>query len=165
MSFASARLVALAGALAFGAALVSVPAHAQTRDRSGGSAFAIEALGGTAGSLAGVGVGLLLSGAWTDRCNNEDLACLLRQIAATGVVSVAGATAGTYIAGRAADTGPSFVGGLLGAVAGAAAGAGVIHLLTEETRVADNNATLAVAYSVTQGIVSALGSRLLSRLR
>lgn len=135
--------------------------EAQRDPRSGASAFTVEALGGTVGSLAGVGAGLLLTRA-VNECESEDLVCNLRRAATTGVASVVGATVGTYVAGRAANTEPSVVGSLLGAVAGAAAGVGVVHLLTEETNVARNNATLVVAFSLTQGVVTAIGSRLVS---
>ena len=141
-----------------------LPLEAQRDPRAGASAFAVEALGGTLGSLAGVGAGLLITRA-VNECESEDLVCDLRRVATTGVASVAGATAGTYVAGRAADTEPSLLGAFLGALAGTAAGVGVVHLLTEETNVARNNATLVVAYSVTQGIVAGLGSRIVSSLR
>jgi hypothetical protein len=150
--------------LLIGSVLLLLPfrlLEAQRDPRSGASALAVEALGGTVGSLAGVGAGLLLTRA-VNECESEDLVCNLRRAATTGVASVVGATVGTYVAGRAADTEPSIVGSLLGAVAGAAAGVGVVHLLTEETNVARNNATLVVAFSVTQGIVTAIGSRIVS---
>jgi hypothetical protein len=146
------------------ALIPSVASHAQREPRRGTGAFAIEAVGGTAGSLAGVGLGLAISRA-NDECGSEDLACQLRQAATTGTVSVIGATAGAFLAGRTATTEPSVAGSLLGAVAGAAAGVGVIHLLTEETKLARNNGTLVVAYSVTQGVVSALGSRIVAAVR
>lgn len=139
--------------------------EAQREPRRGVAALTIEALGGTAGSLAGVGIGLLVSGAASDTCGSEDLACDLKQAATTGVISVAGSTAGTYLAGRAGNTQPSLVGSLLGAIVGAAAGVGVVHLLTEETKLARNNATLVVAYSVTQGLVTAIGSRIVAVAR
>ena len=141
-----------------------VTAHAQREPHRGAAAFGIEAAGGTAGSLAGEGVGLAISRA-NDRCDSEDLACGLRQAATTGAVSVIGATAGTFLVGRSANTEPSVVGSFLGAIAGAAAGVGVIHLLNEETNVASNNATLVVAYSITQGIVAAIGSRIVAAAR
>jgi uncharacterized membrane protein YfcA len=147
--------------------LMLVPSHllhGQRDQRSSGSAFAIEALGGVAGSLAGVGAGLLITRA-VGGCESEDLVCNLRRAATTGAAGVVGATAGAYLAGRAGDTEPSVIGSLLGALAGAAAGVGVLHLLTEETSLGDNNATLVVAYSVTQGIVAAIGSRIVSAAR
>jgi uncharacterized membrane protein YfcA len=160
------RLIAIATLLLLGPSLsLGAQREPEREVRRGGAAFAIEAMGGVGGSLAGVGAGLLISGAATNECDVEDLVCGLKQAATTGVVSVVGATAGTYIAGRAANTEPSFVGSLLGAIAGAAAGVGVMHLLNEETKIARNNATLAVAYSVTQGVVAALGSRLIAAVR
>jgi hypothetical protein len=138
---------------------------AQREPRSGASAFTIEALGGTAGSALGVGAGLLVSHAAGECESEEDLECDLRQAATTGLVSVVGATAGTYLVGRAANTESSFAGSLLGALAGAAAGVGVIHLLTNEANLSSNNTTLVVAYSVTQGIVAALGSRIVAAVR
>ena len=137
---------------------------AQRDPRAGASALAIEAVGGVAGSLAGVGAGLLITRA-VNECESEDLVCDLRRVTTTAVASVIGAAAGTYVAGRAADTDPSLLGGILGALAGTAAGVGVVHLLTEETNVARNNATLVIAYSVTQGIVAAVGSRVVASFR
>ena len=149
-------------------ALLLVPRlslEAQRETRSAASAFAIETLGGTAGSALGVGAGLLISRATNECQSEEDLECQLRQAATTGLVSVVGATAGTYLVGRAANAEPSFAGSLIGALAGAAAGVGVIHLLTEEANVSSNNTTLVVAYSLTQGVVAALGSRIVAAVR
>ena len=137
---------------------------AQREPRSGGAAFTIEAVGGVVGSLVGVGAGVFVTRA-VDECDSEDLACNLKQTATTGAVSVVGATAGAYLVGRSTNTEPSFAGSLLGAVAGAAAGVGVVHLLNEESNLANNNATLVVAYSVTQGIVAAIGSRIVAAIR
>jgi uncharacterized membrane protein YfcA len=132
--------------------------------RRGSAALTFETLGGIAGSLVGVGGGLLIAKAGNE-CGNEDLACGLEQAATTGLVSIVGATAGTYLAGRAANTEPSVLGAFLGSIAGVAAGVGVIHLLTEESKVASNNATLVAAYSITQGLVAAIGSRLVAAVR
>jgi uncharacterized membrane protein YfcA len=137
---------------------------AQRAPRSGGSAFAVEAVGGVVGSLVGVGAGLLIANA-VNACESEDLVCDIRRVTTTGVASIAGATLGTVVAGRTADTQPSTLGAFLGALAGTAAGVGMVHLLTEETKIARNNATLVVAYSVTQGIVAAVGSRIVSGIR
>ena len=159
------QLVSVLSALLLCPAFAAVAQRQQEPEiRRGAAAFTFETVGGVGGSLLGVGGGLLIANAAND-CESEDLACNLEQAATTGLVSVIGATAGTYLVGRAANTQPSFVGSLLGAVAGAAAGVGVIHLLTEESNLANNNATLVAAYSVTQGIVAALGSRLVAAVR
>src|SRR5687767_15774991 len=73
--------------------LLLVPAlslDAQREPRRGAPAFAAETLGGTAGSMAGVGVGLLITRA-VEECESEDLVCDLRRVATTGVASVVGA--------------------------------------------------------------------------
>ena len=124
--------------------------------RSGGSAFLIEAAGGIAGSLAGFA--LVYSAA--DDCEPEDLACDLGHAGAAVGVSTAAAAGGVFLAGRLGKTDPSGVGAALGALVGAVAGLGMAHLVTEELNVVNSDAGAIITYSVTQGIVAALGSRI-----
>jgi hypothetical protein len=131
---------------------------------SGARAFAVEAVGGTVGSALGIGLGLAI--ARPDNCpSNEDLACILRRLGTVGIVGVAGATVGTFVAGRWAASDPSIVGALLGAAVGAAAGIGLEHLVTEELNQSLGNAGAVVLFSVTQGILAAAGSRIGAALR
>jgi hypothetical protein len=64
-----------------------------------------------------------------------------------------------------ADTRPSTPGAIAGSLAGIAAGIGVVHLFSEELDLTRSDAALFVTYSLTQGIVTALGSRIGAWLR
>src|SRR5215213_3141780 len=88
--------------------LPAASADAQTSTRSGVSAFAIEAAGGTVGSVAGVALGLAV--ARIDSCDSEDLACILSGLSVGGLGGAVGATVGTVLVGRKFDTRPSTAG-------------------------------------------------------
>jgi hypothetical protein len=142
-------------------------APAQRADPAGISdarAFASEALGGTVGSALGIAIGLAVAG-YEDCPPEYDVVCPLRKLGITGIVSVAGATIGTVVAGRWAGAKPSAVGAFLGAAAGAAAGIGLEHLITEEMNRTLGDAGTIVLFSVTQGILAAAGSRIGARVR
>jgi hypothetical protein len=128
---------------------------------SGGESFALEAAGGIAGSLLGFGV-IYFS---NDRCGVEDLGCTLESVFTGMVLGTVASAAGTYFAGKAGNTDPSLLGASLGAVAGAGAGVGLWALFTEQLDVGNKQIAAAVSYTVTQGLVTALGSRLMRRLR
>ena len=132
-------------------------AHAQRAVRSSGEAFAIEAAGGAVGAAAGFGAAML----FTDReeCG-DDITCVLDQVAFVGALATVGAAAGTYFTGTAFDTEPNAIGAALGAVVGAAAAIGLDHLLTEELNTNAPEAVRFGAFAITQGVVTALGSRL-----
>jgi hypothetical protein len=138
--------------------LCAVNAGAQRTEPSGVRAFSIEAAGGTIGSLAGVVTGLAI--ARIDRCGDEDLSCNLSALAVGAIAGTIGATAGTVIAGRMNETRPSPIGAFAGAVAGAFAGVGAIHLLTEEANVRLNRPVVLVVFSLAQGLLTAAGSRI-----
>ena len=138
-------------------------ASAQRESRSGLSAFAIEATGAMVGSVAGVTVGLAVSG--IDRCDSEDLACILSGLSIGGVGGVVGATVGTLVAGRLYNTRPSTAGAIIGSIAGVAAGLGVVHLFTEEASIRLGRVGGVLAFSGTHGLVTALGSRIGARIR
>lgn len=149
----------------FGSLVVVAPVKvdAQRTTPSGVSAFAIEAAGATVGSLAGVTLGLVIAG--IDRCDNEDLACQLSGLSVGGVGGVVGATLGAVLIGRQLDTRPSTAGAIVGSLAGVAAGIGVVHLLTEEANVRLERVGSVLVFSVTQGLVTALGSRIGASIR
>ena len=128
---------------------------------SSGGAFLIETVGGAAGSLLGFGLLYLIG----NDCDVEDLGCNLEHAFGGIALSTATAAGGAYLAGRLADTQPSGVGAVLGSVAGAAAGIGMWHLFTEELDLVNNDLAAALSYSVTQGVVTALGSRIGRALR
>jgi hypothetical protein len=159
------KLVSLV-AMAF-AALGAPEARAQRSApvvARGARAFVVEALGGSAGSALGIGLGLVI--AKPGGCpSNDDIACILRRLGAVGIIAVAGTTVGTVVAGRWAGTDPSIVGALLGAAVGAAAGIGLEHLITEEMNQSLGDAGAVVLFSVSQGILAAAGSRLGAALR
>ena len=133
----------------------NLPAPAEHR-------FAVEAAGGVVGSLAGVGLAVAAGAA--RRCGVDDLGCVIRDVALIGAVSTAGSAAGAYGVWRWRRTEPSGLGATLGAVVGVAAGVGAMQLV-EEAGIRPNNVVRTVIYSTAQGLVTALGSRLLSRGR
>ena len=143
--------------------LHAATAHAQRETRSGVSAFAIEAAGGTVGSLAGVALGLAV--ARVDSCDSEDLTCILSGLSVGGLGGVIGSTLGTVVVGRKFDTRPSTVGAILGSLVGVAAGIGVVHLITEEASTRLGRAGSVLVFSTTQGLVTALGSRIGASIR
>jgi hypothetical protein len=130
--------------------------------RTPAEAFAIEAAGGVVGSLVGFGLVYLVD---DDDCSVEDLGCHLENAFLGIALATVGAAAGTYLAGRAADSRPSLPGAALGAIAGAAAGIGTWHFFTEELDLVNNTEAAVVVYALTQGIVTALGSRLARALQ
>jgi hypothetical protein len=130
--------------------------------RSTAQAFAIEAAGGMVGSAVGFGSVLLLKG---DDCDTEDLGCYIETASVALVASTITSAAGTYIAGRAFDTRPSGAGAMIGALAGAAAGLGTWHLFTEELDFVNKTEAAALIYAITQGLTSALGSRIVRALQ
>src|SRR6185369_15657287 len=140
------------------AALSRLPVQADSR--SGLSAFALDALGASLGSAAGLG---LVSALRSDECDAEDLTCNMGSAAAGVAVGTAGAALGDYLTGRLFDTRPSGLCATIGAIAGAAAGLGVWHLVTEDLDIMSKSGGAVLTYSVTQGVVTALGSRLIGK--
>jgi hypothetical protein len=138
-------------------------AEAQEGERSWGAKLAIEALGGTVGSLAGFGAGVLVAG--LDECDNESLLCILEDVAIAVGGSTVGSGFGAWGAGRLGSTQPSGLGAALGSLAGAAAGLGLVHLLSEDLDLNPGDGALLLSYAVTQGVLAALGSRLIAAIR
>lgn len=145
------------------AAPVRLAAVDLARRQARGAAFPIELAGATAGSLAGLGLGMLVAS--PDDCDNEDLACILRSIGVVGVFTIAGAPAGAMLLGDWADTRPSLAGAAIGSLLGAAAGAGLLRL-TEE--VDDDPFPIlysVIVYTGAHGLLTAVGSRLGALIR
>jgi hypothetical protein len=138
----------------------SVQLARHTGSRTPAQAFAIEAAGGIAGSLIGFGVVLLGDG----DCSVEDLGCHLERAFLGIVLGTLGSAAGSYLAGRAFETRPSGAGATLGAIVGAAAGIGAWHLFTEELDLVNRTEAAVIVYALTQGVMAALGSRLVRAL-
>ena len=149
-------------ALLLPAAAIATPSSAQS-SASGSKALAAEAAGGIAGSVAGVAAGLAISR--PDRCGVDDLECTIKGLGAAGIGSVIGATVGTVLAGRSVQSRPSAFGAFLGSLAGAAAGVGLVHAMTDEANLRLEKPLTVAVYSVTQGIITALCSRLAAQIR
>lgn len=144
--------------------LPSDVAAAQSVEQSDTRKLVIESAGGTLGSLAGTAIGL--AAFRVDKCpTDDDVVCVLERLSLTGVTSVVGATAGVVLIGRSRETDPSMPGALIGSIAGAAAGVGLLTL-TERQRTGTGGRVVGVLlYGVTQGLISAAGSRIGDRLR
>jgi hypothetical protein len=146
----------------------SVSSHAaiasatvQSRHDPHGS-FALQVLGGTLGSLAGVGIGLAI----TDDCTGQDdVVCALKSLSVAGALGMIGATAGVTIAGQAASERPSIIGGLVGAGVGTAIGVGLHHLITEELNQRLGDAGTLALFTISQGTFAAAGARVGTVLR
>jgi hypothetical protein len=137
-------------------ALSPGPMPAQASQRR--NAFAVEALGGMAGSLTGIAiVGL------STRCGVEDLACIITKVGAGGALGAVGATAGTIIAARAMRSPSSIGGALLGSVVGTGVGLGVHWLFNRSSDRNLGDAIVVPIFVVAQGAFAALGSRALAR--
>src|SRR5688500_15980673 len=144
--------------LAFSGVAAS-PLHAQQKPSSLGS-FLIEAAGASVGSFSG----FTIAAAALEDCGVDDLECDITHVAAATTIATAGAAGGAIVIGKWAGTEPSTTGALIGALAGAAAGLGAWHLVKEEINVATSDTGSRVVFAVTQGIVTALGSRLVRSL-
>jgi hypothetical protein len=130
------------------------------QERSGTGAWAIEAAGGSVGSLAGFGAGVLFV---DDDCG-DDLDCILDAVGTVLLTASTGSTLGAWAFGKMADTNSSLVGAALGSLAGAAAGLGVIKLI-DEAGGSGEGAGAVIGFSVAQEMVTALGSRIGAALR
>ena len=129
---------------------------------TGASAFGAEALGASVGSALGFGLVYL---AKKDECDVEDLGCNIENVIGAMALGTAGAAVGDYLAGKLFDTEPSIGGAIVGAIAGAAAGLGTWHLFTEELDIVNKGEAATATYVITQGVVTALGSRLVRALK
>jgi hypothetical protein len=136
---------------------LTVQQRSATAAPSRTGAFAYEALGGAAGSMAGFGIGYAL---FSGDCVTEELTCLLESAALTLLVSAVGAVAGSHAAGRAFDTEPSLTGATIGSLAGVLAGIGAWHLVTEDLDFVHDRVPAIMTYAGVHGVVTALGSRL-----
>ena len=135
------------------------PLHAQQKP-SPFTSFLIEAAGASAGSLSG----FTIAAAALNDCGVDDLECDITNVAAATTIATAGAAGGAIVIGKWAGTEPSTTGAIIGAVVGAAAGIGAWHFVKEEVNVATSDTGSRVVFAVTQGIVTALGSRLVRSL-
>lgn len=150
---------ALCGLLFLVGSTLAAQEPARTARFEDPAAFTIEAAAGSLASLAGIGiVGL------AHKCGVEDLACLLLKAGASGATGALGASVATYAAAGYTGSRRSFGGALLGAVVGTGVGMGVHWLLNEGTeRNLDDPWVVVPIFTLGQGIVSAVGSRLLAK--
>lgn len=124
---------------------------------NGANAFLLEALGGSVGSLVGIGlVGL------TAACGVEDLACIIKKVGAAGALGVVGATVGTTLVARRTGSDRSATGAALGAIVGTGFALGTNWLL-ERANYELGRATIVPMVVLSQGTFAAAGSRLLGR--
>lgn len=121
-------------------------------------AYFLEALGGTAGSFIGMGLVGFVS-----NCGVDDLVCLLKTVGAGGVAGVVGATVGVSLVARATGSRRSIPGAVLGAVVGTGLGV-LIHIgLDRGTERNLDDVIVIPIFTVSQGTIAALGSRLLGK--
>lgn len=156
LTAAAVAAVATGAASTAGAqAPVAAPAGARY---GGGTAFAIEALAGSVGSLAGMAV----VGLGSD-CDSDDLGCIINTIGAGGIAGMVGATVAVTLAARHTGSPRSVAGAALGAVVGTGVGLGVHYLVNKGTDRNLGEAVVIPIFAVSQGVVAAAGSRLLGR--
>lgn len=134
------------------------PVGHEQRQTSSGEAFFIEAAGGVLGSGVGAGIVLL-----STSCGGDDLGCGILKIGSAGLVGAIGATVGTTLAARHTGSRRSAVGAALGAVVGTGAGLTIQYFVTRGRASTLGDRTAAPIIIVSQGIVSAIGSRLVGR--
>lgn len=131
--------------------------------RTFAQSFGIEALGGTVGSATGLGLGLLISR--PDACGTDDIGCILERLGASGIAAAAGSALGAWGAGRWKNTEPSAIGAVIGSIAGVAAGVGMLELLERPGSGGLDPVPAFVAFTVTNGMVTALFSRIGAAIR
>jgi hypothetical protein len=143
-------------------AIIASDANAQQRSgtaarQSDPAAFLLESLGGSVGSLIGIGaVGL------SSRCGVDDLGCLILKVGAGGVLGAIGATIGASLAARYTGSPRSAFGAALGAVAGTGVGLGIHYVLNNSSdRNFDDPGVVVPIFIISQGTFAAIGSRLL----
>jgi hypothetical protein len=125
-----------------------------------GGAFFVEALGGSLGSLVGVGI-VGLSAA----CGHEDLGCVIYTVGAGGIVGALGATIGTEVAARYTGSKRSVLGAALGAAVGTGVGLGIHALVNRNSDRNLGDPIVVPIFVIAQGTFAAIGSRMLGTAR
>jgi hypothetical protein len=138
------------------AGLLAIPrAQAQGVRPDSRGAFALEALGGAAGSLVGFGiVGL------TANCGVEDLACVITTVGAGGALGALGATIGTSMVARSTGSRRSVAGAAVGSLVGTGVGLGVHWVLNRNSDRNLGDKIVLPIFVISQGVFAAMGSRL-----
>jgi hypothetical protein len=120
-------------------------------------AFVVEALGGSLGSLVGIGAIALTS------CHGDDLGCSIIRVGAGGVVGAVGATVGTTLAAHYTNSRRSVIGAALGAIVGTGVGLGVHYAFNRNSDRNLGDAVVVPIFVLSQGTFAAIGSRMLGR--
>jgi hypothetical protein len=137
------------------------PVYAQRATRTADpKAFILETLGGSAGSLVGMGIV-----AFRSNCDVEDLRCLLLTVGAGGALGALGATIGTSLTARAMNSPRSTPGAALGAIAGTGVGLGVHWLLNNSSDRNLGDKIVVPIFVISQGLFATLGSRVFGASR
>lgn len=134
---------------------LTTTAASPTPNSSG--SFVLETVGGSLGSLIGVGAVALTS------CVGDDLGCSIIRIGAGGIAGAIGATLGTTLAAHYTKSRRSVVGAALGSVVGTGVGLGVHYAFNRNSDRNLDNAVVVPIFVISQGTFAAIGSRLLGR--
>jgi hypothetical protein len=118
------------------------------------SPLALEVLGGTLGSAAGIGAVLLMSD-----CGVDDLACEIISVGIAGAAGVLGATIGTTLVARRTGAQHSVAGAALGAILGTAVGLGVHYLDNSNSDRNLGDAIVVPIFAISQGLFAAIVGR------
>ncbi len=123
-----------------------------------GRAFAVEALGASVGSLIGIGIVALAT-----KCGVDDLACGITRTVAGGAAGAAGAAIATVLVTRQTGSSRSAGGAIVGAIVGTGVGLGIHYLLNRESDRNLGDLVTIPIFTLSQGILAALGSRVAAR--
>lgn len=107
--------------------------------------------------MAGFGLGYL--GWGPDECGSEEVECILESIGVMMLAGAAGASVGTFLAGRWGDTGPSGWGAVLGSLVGTGAGLALGKVM-DDAGADPGDLAVVVGFGAVQGLFAGLGSRL-----
>lgn len=142
----------------------AIHAQAPPLDPRTGS-FAAEALGASVGSLAGLlSAGLITEEVVGVGCGGDNWGCAWASWALAGVLgSTVGSVAGAQMGARLSGGRPSLKGHIAGATAGIVAGAGLAYISASFLQMETTSVLL--VYPLSQGLLTALGARLQSRVR
>jgi hypothetical protein len=152
-------------ALVFLALCHATTVGAQQEDASAedrGSPYLVELIGGVGGSAIGFGAVVLLT---DEGACGENLSCTLGNAALALTAATMGSGVGAYSIGRTFDTEPSGLGVILGTFLGVVAAVGMDTLLANEMGWSLGDVGHTATVAITQGAITALGSRLVTSLR
>jgi hypothetical protein len=131
------------------------PAALSARSQqSARSSVVLEALGGSVGSAAGIGLVFLVS-----ECGVDDLACEIVTVGVGGVAGVVGATLGTALVARQTGARHSVAGAVAGAILGTGVGLGVHYLLNRNSDRNLGDMVVVPIFAISQGVFAAVGGR------